>query len=121
MGAKLADPSIQVVCLTGDAGLLMVLGELTTAAERGISLPIVVFADNQLALIEKKQRGMQYRSTGVAFARHDLAAIGNALGGRGVAVQSREGLAEALKDALNHDSFTLIACEIAPSSYDDRI
>jgi acetolactate synthase-1/2/3 large subunit len=121
VGAKLADPETPVVAFTGDGGLFMVLGELSTAAELRLAVPVVVFVDNQLALIEKKQRGMQYRNAGVDFQPLDIAAIGRALGGHGVTVRDRGALETALEQALSAETFTLLACEIAPSSYDDRI
>lgn len=121
MGAKLASPDRAVACFTGDGGLFMVMGELSTAAEHGLALPVIVFVDSQLALIEKKQRGMQLKSAGIDFKPLDIAKIGTAMGGYGVTVRDRDALAGAIRGALAADSFTLIACEIPPSSYDDRI
>ena len=121
MGAKIADPELPAVCFTGDGGLFMVMGELSTAAERGLALPVVVFVDNQLALIEKKQRGMQLKSAGIDFKPVNLVEVASGLGGYGRDIESREALASALSEALQADSFTLLACHIPPSSYDDRI
>ena len=78
MGAKIAEPSRPVVAFTGDAGLLMVLGELSTVAELGQPLIIVVFVDASLALIEMKQRARQLPSSGVEFGHVDFAAIARA-------------------------------------------
>ena len=114
MGAKLADPKRPVVSFSGDAGMLMVAGELSTAAEMGLAVIFVVFVDASLSLIEMKQRGMQLGNAGVDFARHDFAAIGQAFGGQGVSVRSRAELRAALEAALDADTFTLVAAEIEP-------
>ncbi|MEM1429274.1 MAG: thiamine pyrophosphate-binding protein [Pseudomonadota bacterium] len=121
IGAKLAAPNRPVVAFTGDGGFLMVAGELATAAEMGLAPVIVVFVDASLALIELKQRQRQLTNAGVDFGHHDVAAIGRALGGRGVAVQDRAGLNAALQDAMQADTFTVIAAEIEAKSYDGKI
>lgn len=118
MGAQIVEPDRTVVSFSGDAGFLMVVGELATAAENKLKTIFVVFVDASLALIELKQRGRQLRNTGVDFARSDMAAIGKAFGGNGVSVSDAEALRAALIDAQNADSFTVIAVEIDKQAYD---
>ena len=121
MGASLASPERKVVSFSGDAGFLMVAGELSTAAELGLQTIFVVFVDASLALIELKQRSRQLKNNGVDFKQHDFAAIGKAFGGHGVTVSSRDELSAALNDALVADSFTVIAAKIDRGGYDGRI
>lgn len=121
IGRKLAQPERPVVSFSGDAGFLMIAGELSTAAELGLAPIFVVFADASLALIELKQRQRQFRNTGVDFARHDFAAMGRAFGGNGATVRNRAELRAALEQALASDRFTVISAEIEPGGYDGRI
>jgi len=121
MGAKLATPERQVVGFMGDAGFLMVAGELATAAELKIAPIFVVFVDGSLALIEKKQRERQLTNRGVDFAEHDFAAMGRAFGGNGATVHTREALTQALNAAQTADTFTVIAAVIERGAYDGRI
>ncbi len=121
MGMSLVEPSRVVVSFSGDAGFLMVAGELATAAELGLRTIFVVFVDASLALIELKQRQRQMKNTGVDFGMHDIAAIGRAFGGAGVAVRSRAELATALAEAQTADTFTVIAAIIDRGAYDGRI
>ena len=120
-GLKLARPERPVVGFMGDAGFLMVAGELATLAERGLAPILVVFADASLALIELKQRQRQLPNAGVEFAAPGLVAIARAFGGEGHAVTDRAGLAAALAAGLASDRFTLIAAEIPRGAYDGRI
>jgi acetolactate synthase-1/2/3 large subunit len=99
----------------------MVAGELSTCAELGLPVIFLVFVDGSLALIEKKQRERQLTNVGVDFARHDFAAMGRAFGGRGVSVRDREGLEQALEEAMAAETFTVIAAEIEGGAYDGRI
>lgn len=121
IGAKIASPEATVVSFSGDAGFLMVAGELSTLAELNLPVIFVVFVDASLALIEKKQRERQMVNLGVDFGRHDFAAIGRAFGGHGVRVTSRAELRAALEAAQKADRFTVIAAEIDRASYDNRI
>jgi acetolactate synthase-1/2/3 large subunit len=121
IGAKLAAPDRPVVCFTGDGGLDMVMGELATLRDLGLAIPVVVFTDASLALIEMKQRAAGMRSVGVDLGRTDYPALARALGGIGVAVECRSELMAALKDALAAPTFTVISCLLPPRAYDGRI
>jgi acetolactate synthase-1/2/3 large subunit len=118
MGAQIAEPDRTVVSFSGDAGFLMVAGELATAAELGLKTIFVVFVDASLALIELKQRQRQLKTTGVDFGRTNFAGVADAFGGHGVSVRSKEELETALNTAQTTDTFTLIAAEIDRGAYD---
>ena len=118
IGAQIAEPDRTVVSFSGDAGFLMVAGELATAAELGLKTIFVVFVDASLALIDLKQRQRQLPNRGVDFARTDFAAIAQAFGGVGVSVRSKSELEAALAAAQRSDRFTLIAAEIDKGAYD---
>ncbi|WP_170430209.1 thiamine pyrophosphate-binding protein [Ruegeria arenilitoris] len=121
MGASLIEPDRKVVSFSGDAGMLMVAGELSTAAELGLKTIFVVFVDACLALIEIKQRGRQLENAGVEFAKHDFARLAEAFGGVGHTVGSATELKAALTAAQDADSFTVIAAVIDRGAYDGRI
>jgi acetolactate synthase-1/2/3 large subunit len=121
MGAGLAAPGRVVVSFSGDAGFLMVAGELATAAELGLRTIFVVFVDASLALIEMKQRQRQLPNGGVDFGHHDFAAIGRAFGGAGHRVHNRAEMRAALAAALAAPGFSVIAAEIGRGAYDGRI
>ncbi len=121
IGRKLANPDRAVVSFSGDAGFLMVAGDLATAAELGVAPIFVVFTDASLALIDLKQRQRQLKNAGVNMARHDFAAIGRAFGGNGITVRNRPELNKALTEALASDRFTVISAEIETGGYDGRI
>ena len=122
MGVATADPGTPVVAFTGDAGLLMVLGELSTAAERKMPVTVVVFVDASLTLIEMKQRSRQLPNAGVDFGLHDFAAVARALGGVGETCRNKNELEPALKAAVTRcGQFTVIAAVIDRKAYDGRI
>ena len=55
IAAKLCKPEAPVCCVVGDGGFLMTVGELATAVREQLAIVIVVFTDNDLALIRIKQ------------------------------------------------------------------
>ncbi len=118
LGAQIVEPDRTVISFSGDAGMLMVAGELATAAEMGLKTIFVVFVDASLALIELKQRQRQLPNRGVDFDRCDFAALARAFGGQGHRVQSQAELQAALQAAQTSDTFTVIAAEIDRQSYD---
>jgi len=121
IGEKLASSDRQIVSFSGDAGMLMVAGELSTAAELGGNPIFVVFVDACLSLIELKQRQRQMANNGVTFGQHNFAALGKVFGGQGHTVTSRDELREALEAAQESEVFTVIAAVIEPKAYDGLI
>lgn len=121
IGRKLAEPDRPVIAFIGDAGLEMFLGELATARDLKLGIPIVVFADEQLGLIELKQRGLQMPNLGVDFEGTDFTAVAKAMGGHGVVAPDRASLNAAITESFGRDTFTLISAPIGRRAYDGRI
>ncbi|MEP2922093.1 MAG: thiamine pyrophosphate-binding protein [Sulfitobacter sp.] len=121
IGTAVCAPDRTVVSFSGDAGFLMIAGELSTAAELKVKPIFIVFVDASLALIELKQRQRQLRNAAVDFGLHDFAAMGQAFGGAGHTVRSRQELTAALQAAQTADTFTVIACMIERGAYDGII
>ena len=121
LGAKLADPERPVVAFTGDAGLLMVLGELATLAELALPVVVVVFVDANLALIDLKQQRMQLPNLGVHLDGVNFTAIAEAFGGLGLEASSRPELKSALDQALGAKRFSIISCHIERQTYEGRL
>jgi acetolactate synthase-1/2/3 large subunit len=120
-GAKLAAPNTPIIAFTGDGGLEMVLGELITLRDLKLPVIIVVFVDASLALIEKKQREMNYANVGVDMHETNFASIADVLGGKGVTVDDRISLTNAINDALSSKVYTIVSCKIPRGSYDGKI
>ena len=121
IGRKLAEPERTVVATIGDGGLEMFLGELATLRDLKLAIPILVFVDTQLGLIELKQRTSQLPNLAVDFGATDFPAVARALGGEGTAVRDRAGLAREIEAALARVRFTIVAAEIGRRAYDGRI
>ncbi|HFC05508.1 MAG TPA: thiamine pyrophosphate-binding protein [Rhizobiales bacterium] len=120
-GRKIAEPSRPVAAFVGDAGVEMFLGELSTIREEKLGIPIIVFVDESLGLIELKQRGSQMASLAVDFGGTDLPAVAKAMGGYGSWCDNRNDIRREVSAALDRDSFTLIAARIGRKAYEGRL
>ena len=117
IGAAL-ETGAPAICFVGDAGLEMVLGELATARDLGVSVIVVVLVDSSLALIELKQRQGQLPNNGVDFGATDFPAVAAAMGGHGVMVETRADLDREARAALARKGVTVLACRIGRRAYD---
>ena len=121
IGRKLSEPNRHIIAFTGDAGLEMVLGEIATLRDLRLAIPIIIFVDEQLALIEMKQRQSQLTNLGVNFGGTDFVAVANGMGGVGVVATSITEVEKEIKAAFLRQTYTLIACPIGKNAYDGKI
>jgi acetolactate synthase-1/2/3 large subunit len=117
IAAALDDPARGAVCFTGDGGLMMVAGELATAAETGARLVTVVFNDGALSLIDIKQQQRQLQPAGVRWRRPDFARVAEGFGVRGFVARDEAAYRAALAAAFAHDGPTLIDVHVDPAGY----
>lgn len=106
------------LCFVGDAGLEMVLGELSTLRDLALPVVIVVLVDEALGLIALKQKQMGLARAGVDFGASDFAAVARAMGGHGATVIDRADLAQEARAAFARKGFSLIACPIDAAAYE---
>lgn len=117
IGAALVDRSRPVVALTGDGGLLMCLGELSTAARLNLRTIVIVFNDASLSLIEIKQQARRLEPNGVALGAIDWRAIAEGFGVKAWAAANESELEHALGSARECDGPSLIEAKIDRSNY----
>jgi acetolactate synthase-1/2/3 large subunit len=106
------------LCFVGDAGLEMVLGELSTLRDLALPVVIIVLVDESLGLIALKQKQMGLARAGVDFGATDFAAVARAMGGHGVTIADRGTLAREANEAFARPVFSLLACRIDAASYE---
>jgi acetolactate synthase-1/2/3 large subunit len=117
IAAALHDPARGALCFTGDGGLMMVAGELATAAEVGAKLVTVVFNDGALSLIDIKQQQRQLPPAGVRWARPGFATVAEGFGVRGFTAADEGEYRAALREAFAQDGPSLIDVQVDPAGY----
>lgn len=108
LGAQAALPDRQVVSLSGDGGLAMLMGELLTAVQMTLPVKIVVFNNGSLGFVEMEQKAAGYLPTYVDLQNPDFAAMAQTIGLHGIRVSDSEALEPALREAFAHDGPALV-------------
>lgn len=108
IGARLAAPTTPVVALAGDAGFLFTLQELATAAELGLSLPIILWNNTGLGQIRAGMDARGIPHVGVTPHNPDFLKLAEAFGCRSARPASAADLADAIAAALAAPVPTLI-------------
>ena len=106
-----------VLCLTGDAGLLMCAGGLATLAQLETPVLMVVLVDGALDLIRAHQRRSGAEPFGTEFPAPDVERIGAAFGLPAVTVDTATGLRAELAHGLQRRGASVIGVRIDPECY----
>jgi pyruvate dehydrogenase (quinone) len=108
IGAQASHPGRQVVALSGDGGLAMLLGELITLRQQRLPVKIVVFNNGALSFVELEMKAAGIVNYGTDLDNPDFAAIARATGLFGVRVEKAGELEDALRQAFDHDGPALV-------------
>ena len=108
IGAKLGDPSREVVCVTGDGAAGFNIMEMQSAARDGIKITVVVMADGQwtMEIPNEMARWGKTFGTGMGEVRWDK--LVESLGGHGEFVDAIGDLEPALARARAHPGPALV-------------
>jgi pyruvate dehydrogenase (quinone) len=108
IGAQAAEPGRQVIALSGDGGIAMLLGDLITLRQHRLPVKIVVFDNSALAFVELEMMAAGIPTFGTDLNNPDFAAVARAVGLYGVRVERPDELGPALKAAFEHDGPALV-------------
>jgi pyruvate dehydrogenase (quinone) len=108
IGAQLSYPGRQVISMSGDGGLGMLLGELLTVAMHQLPVKIVVFNNGALGMIKLEMMVDGLPDYQTDNGNFDYAAIARAAGLEGVRVERSADVRDGLAEALAHPGPALI-------------
>ncbi|MDH6122048.1 pyruvate dehydrogenase [Kitasatospora sp. GAS204B] len=116
IGAQLAEPGRQVVSMSGDGGLGMLLGELLTVAKYQLPVKTVVFNNGALGMIKLEMLVSGYPEAEIDNGEVDYAAIATAAGVPGWRVTDPGRVREVLAEALAHPGPALVDVVTDPNA-----
>ena len=109
LGAAAAFPKRQVVCIVGDGGFTMLMGELATMVKYDLPVKVIVIKNNVLGMIKWEQMVLEGNPQyGVELQPIDFEAYAKACGAAGFTVEKPNDVEKTLKAALAHRGPALV-------------
>jgi pyruvate dehydrogenase (quinone) len=100
LGAKKAFPGRQVISLSGDGGLSMLMGDLLTAVQEKIPIKLAVFNNGSLGFVELEMKVEGLLDAYTNLENPDFARVAEAIGFHARRVEHAEDLDRAVRDWL---------------------
>lgn len=109
IGAAVAYPGRQVVCIVGDGGLTMLMGEIATLVKYQLPVKVIVIKNNVLGEIKWEQLVMEGNPEfGVELQPIDFAGVAINCGAAGYTIEDPKQAESILRQALAHPGPAII-------------
>lgn len=108
IGAQSALPGRQVITLSGDGGLSMLMGDLLSLRQLKLPVKVVVFNNGSLGFVELEMKAAGFVQHGTDLENPDFAKVAEGVGLLGIHVDDPEGVRPALERAFAHDGPALV-------------
>jgi pyruvate dehydrogenase (quinone) len=108
IGVQASHPGRQVVTLSGDGGLAMLLGELLTLHQQRLPVKVVVLNNGALSFVELEMKANGIVNYGTDLQNPSFAEVARAVGLRGVHIEHPSELDDGLQAGLAHDGPAVI-------------
>jgi len=118
IAAKLVNPDLSVVTVTGDAGFMMNSQEIETALRIGTPIVILIWNDSKYGLIRWHQLRRFGRESHIDFNNPDFVKYAESFGAKGYRVDAAGDLVPILRRAIADDTVVVIDC---PVDYEENM
>jgi pyruvate dehydrogenase (quinone) len=116
IGAAVAFPDRQVVCVVGDGGLTMLMGEIATLVKYDLNVKVIVIKNNVLGEIKWEQMVLEGNPQfGVDLQPIDFAGVAMNCGAAGFTIDRPEQAAAVLREALEHRGPAVVQAVVDPN------
>lgn len=104
IGAAVAHPDRQVVCIVGDGGFTMLMGEIATLVKYKLPVKVIIFKNNALGQIKWEQMVLDANPEfGVDLEPIDFALYAQAAGAAGFRIEDPKDAGSTLQKALQYN------------------
>ena len=111
MGVKTAFPDSEVICVAGDASILMNIQELGTLSHYGLNLKIIIINNRWQGMVRQWQESFydeRYSASDMSVGEPDFVKLAESFSIKGFLISDREDLENNLNSALNYNGPALI-------------
>jgi thiamine pyrophosphate-dependent acetolactate synthase large subunit-like protein len=117
MAAQIAYPDKQVICITGDGGFSMVMGDFLTAVKYALPIKVILFNNKQLGMIMQEQKVENYPNWQTDLFNCDFAEYARNCGGVGIKVMDPKELDSSIENALSSDGPVIVDIDTDPRRF----
>jgi len=100
IGAQCAEPGRQVISMSGDGGLTMLLGDLLTLAQEELPVKVLVFNNGVLGMVRLEMQVAGFPDFQTELNNVDFAALAEAAGIRGIRIERHDEVEAGIREML---------------------
>jgi pyruvate dehydrogenase (quinone) len=108
IGAQMAMPDRQVITMSGDGGVSMLLGDLLTLHQLELPVKVVVFRNDSLSFVELEMKAGGFLDFGVELKNPDFAALARSAGLLGLKAETAKDVRPMLQQAFEREGPALV-------------
>jgi pyruvate dehydrogenase (quinone) len=108
IGAQASYPARQVISLSGDGGIAMLMGDLLSLRQLQLPVKTIVFNNSALAFVELEMKAAGILDFGTNLRNPDFAKMAEAAGILGLRAETPDQVRPMLEQALRHDGPALV-------------
>jgi pyruvate dehydrogenase (quinone) len=116
IGAQCAFPGRQVISMSGDGGLAMLLGDLLTITQYNLPIKVLVFDNGVLGMVKLEMETAGLPDFQTDLKNPNFAKLAEAIGIMGVRIENPADLSSGIKKALQHSGPALIDVVTDPNA-----
>ena len=111
MGVKVALPEEEVICIAGDASILMNIQELGTIAQYKLNIKVIIINNHWQGMVRQWQESFydeRYSASNMSVGEPDFISLAHAFGIEGIVISERDYLIPQLKKALEKEGPVIV-------------
>lgn len=108
IGAQEVFPERQVICLSGDGGFSMLMGDFLSLRQLSLPVKIVVFNNGALSFVELEMKAAGILTHGTSLIDTDFSKLAEAAGILGLRAEKPEQVKPMLNQAVEHNGPALV-------------
>jgi pyruvate dehydrogenase (quinone) len=114
LGLQKAQPGRQVICLAGDGGFTMLLGDLLTTVQENLPIKIVIYDNGKLGFVEIEQMASGLEPVYTDLKNPDFGEVAKAMGVWGRSVSKAGQLEESIQTWLAQPGPAVLHVKVKP-------
>ena len=115
IGVKAAHPKSNVICVAGDASVLMNMQEMSTAIQHGLAIKVFILNNQYMGMVRQWQQLLHGNRLSESYMESlpDFVKLAEAYGGKGIRCEKPADLDDAINEMIASPLPVLFDCRVA--------